>query len=128
MTSKSKLLATLMAGALIGAGAVQVLHAQAKPKAYVVTELEVIDAEAAKAFVPKAEAAQAQAGAVSFQTGGGMIVGLEGGAPPPRVALMEFKSAEAAKAFYTSKAWLDLKPERDKAVKTIRRYAVEARQ
>jgi hypothetical protein len=32
-----------------------------------------------------------------------------------------------AEAFYKSKAWTDLSPERDKAVKTIRRYIVEAR-
>jgi len=30
-----------------------------------------------------------------------------------------------AKAFYNSKVWTDLKPERDKAQKTVRRYIVE---
>jgi len=28
-------------------------------------------------------------------------------------------------AFYKSKAWTDLAPQRDKAVKVLRRYAVE---
>jgi hypothetical protein len=35
-------------------------------------------------------------------------------------------SLDQAEAFYKSKAWLDLAPQRDKADKTIRRYTVEA--
>ena len=35
-------------------------------------------------------------------------------------------SLEQAQAFYKSKAWNDLAPQRDKALKTIRRYVVEA--
>ena len=53
------------------------------------------------------------------------VVGLEGPPPPKRVGLTEWDSLEKAEAFYKSKAWTDLAPERDKAVKTIRRYAVE---
>jgi hypothetical protein len=34
-------------------------------------------------------------------------------------------SLEKAQAFYNSAAWKDLAPQRDKAVKTIRRYVVE---
>ena len=34
---------TLLAGIAIGATAIQGLHAQAKPKAYLVTELQVLD-------------------------------------------------------------------------------------
>jgi uncharacterized protein (DUF1330 family) len=118
---------TLLAGIGIGAAAVQTLHAQAKPKAYVITELETLDATAAKAFVGKAEAAQTKAGGISFHTGGGRITALEGGAAPPRVAINEWKNVDEAKAFFNSKAYTDLLPERDKAIKTIRRYIVEAR-
>jgi uncharacterized protein (DUF1330 family) len=50
---------------------------------------------------------------------------LEGPPAPKRVGLTEWDSLEKAEAFYKSKAWTDLGPERDKAVKTIRRYAVE---
>jgi hypothetical protein len=32
---------------------------------------------------------------------------------------------EKAEAFFKSKAWTDLGPDREKALKTIRRYAVE---
>jgi hypothetical protein len=36
----------MLASAALGAAAVQGLHAQAKPKAYLVTEVELIDAAA----------------------------------------------------------------------------------
>ena len=45
---------------------------------------------------------------------------------PKRVAITEWESLEQAEAFFKSKAWTDLGPDRDKAIKTIRRYAVEA--
>jgi uncharacterized protein (DUF1330 family) len=42
------------------------------------------------------------------------------------VVINEWDSLEQAQAYYKSKAWNDLAPERDKASKTIRRYIVEA--
>jgi ABC-type uncharacterized transport system substrate-binding protein len=55
-----------------------------------------------------------------------------GGARPadlPVVQSAKFElvwdTLEKAQAFFKSKAWNDLAPERDKALKTIRRYAVE---
>jgi uncharacterized protein (DUF1330 family) len=96
-----------------------------KPKAYTVSELETIDAAANAAFVPVITAAQQAAGGRNLRTGGGKIVAMEGPAPK-RVAITEWESLEKAEAFYKSKAWNDLTPQREKAVKTIRRYAVEA--
>ena len=43
MHTKSKIVLALVAGVALGAAAVQGLHAQAKPKAYLVTESEVLD-------------------------------------------------------------------------------------
>ena len=54
------------------------------------------------------------------------FVGLDGPPLPKRVAITEWDSLEQAEAFFKSKAWTDLGPDRDKAIKTIRRYAVEA--
>ena len=51
---------------------------------------------------------------------------MEGAPAPKRVAITEWDSLEKAQAFYDSKAWKDLAPQREKATKTIRRYAVEA--
>jgi uncharacterized protein (DUF1330 family) len=115
----------VLAGVAIGAVAIEGLHAQAKPKAYTISELETLDAAAQTVYVPLVQAAQKAAGARLFNTGGGKIVAMEGAAPK-RVAITEWDSLEKAEAFYNSIAWKDLAPQRDKAVKTIRRYAVEA--
>ena len=45
--------------------------------------------------------------------------------PSKRVAITEWDNLEKAEAFFKSKAFNDLAPDRDKALKTIRRYAVE---
>ena len=66
------------------------------------------------------------AGGSSLPDRGGKVVGLDGRPPPKRVAITEWDSLEQAEAFIKSKAWTDLGPDRDKAIKTIRRYAVEA--
>jgi uncharacterized protein (DUF1330 family) len=60
-----------------------------------------------------------------LRTAAGRVVQIEGGAPPKSAALTEWDSVDDAVAFYKSKAWTDLAPQRDKAVKVVRRYAVE---
>jgi uncharacterized protein (DUF1330 family) len=125
MKTRYTVVLSMIAGAALGGAAIQGLHAQAKPKAYTVSELETIDAAANAAFVPVITAAQQAAGGRNLRTGGGKIVAMEGPAPK-RVAITEWESLEKAEAFYKSKAWNDLTPQREKAVKTIRRYAVEA--
>ena len=117
---------SMIAGAALGGAAIQGLHAQAKPKAYTVSELETLDPAAQAAFTQLAQAALKAAGGRSFNTGGGKVVALEGVAPPKRVVINEWDSLAQAEAYYKSKAWTDLAPQRDKAIKTIRRYAVEA--
>jgi uncharacterized protein (DUF1330 family) len=124
MNTKSKITLALVAGVAVGAIAVQGLHAQAKPKAYVISELEPLDAAVIAGYVPKVLAAQRAAGARPLGTAGGKIVALEGTAPK-RVAITEYDNLEKAEAFYNSKAWTDLAAERNKGVKTIKRYAVE---
>ena len=125
MNTNFKIALAVVAGTAFGAAAMQGLHAQAKPKAYTVSELETLDAAANAAFVPLVTAAQTAAGGRNLKTGGGKIVAMEGAAPK-RVAITEWNSLDQAQAFYKSKAWTDLAPQRDKALKTIRRYAVEA--
>jgi heme-degrading monooxygenase HmoA len=48
------------------------------------------------------------------------------GEAPKRVGIQEWESLEKAQAFRNSDAFKKLTPQRDKAVKTIRSYAVEA--
>ena len=115
----------MVAGMAIGGFAVQGLHAQGK-KAYTVSELQVLDAKLAADVAPKVAAAQATAGGNNFKTGGGKITAMQGTAPE-RVAITEWQSLEKAQDFFKSKAWTDLGPEREKALKTVRRYVVEER-
>jgi uncharacterized protein (DUF1330 family) len=115
----------MVAGFGLGAVAVQSLHAQGKPKAYTISEIETLDAAAQAAYVPDILAAIKAAGGRNFNTAGGKIAAIVGEAPK-RVAINEWDSLEQAQAFYKSKVWNDLAPKRDKAQKLIRAYAVEA--
>jgi uncharacterized protein (DUF1330 family) len=117
---------SVVAGAALGAAAVQGLHAQAKPKAYTVSEVETINTAHVAAFVSKLEDAQSAAGGHNLHTRGGRIFHLEGPEAPKRVSIIEWDSLEQAEAFYKSQAWHDLAPHRDRAIRVIRRYAVEA--
>jgi uncharacterized protein (DUF1330 family) len=116
---------TLLAGVAIGAAAVEGLHAQAKLKAYSVAELETLDVAAQKAYLPAARKAVEGAHGRALRTTAGRVEHIEGAAAPKSVAIVEWGSLDEAKAFYKSKAWTDLAPERDKTQKTMRRYVVE---
>ena len=118
---------SMFAGVALGGAAIQGLHAQAKPKAYTVTELETLDAKAAADVAARVQKMQEGAGGRNFRTGGGKVTAMEGPPPPQRVAITEWDSLEKAQAFFKSKEWADFGPDRDKALKTIRRYAVEQR-
>ena len=125
MNLKSKLTLALVVGAAVGAAAVQGLHAQAKPKAYQVTELEIIDAESWKTFVQAVRATQQQASGRNLRTAGGKIVAFVGD-PPKNVGITEFDSLDQAVAYRNSPAFKDLDPLRNKAIKIIRQYTIEA--
>ncbi len=71
MNTKYKMGLVLLAGIALGAVAVQGLHAQAKPKAYALTETEVLDAAAQATYTPLVQAAQKAAGGRNFRTAGG---------------------------------------------------------
>jgi uncharacterized protein (DUF1330 family) len=118
---------SVLAGVALGGAAIQGLHAQATPKAYTVTELETLDAKAAADVAARVQKMQEGAGGRNFRTGGGKVTGMEGSPPPQRVAITEWDNVDKAQAFFKSKEWADLGPERDKALKTIRRYVVEVR-
>jgi uncharacterized protein (DUF1330 family) len=126
MKTRYTVVLAMIAGAALGATVMQGVNAQlAAKKAYAITELESLDAQAAADIAKRVQAAQSEAGGRNLRTAGGKVIGLEGPPPPKRVGLTEWDSLEKAEAFYKSKAWTDLAPDRDKAVKTIRRYAVE---
>ena len=132
MNSKYKIVLAVVGGAALGAAAVHGLHAQAKPKAYQVTELEVIDAEANKAFTQAVRASQQQASGRNLRTAYGKVVAFVGD-PPKHVGITEFDSLDQAVAYRNSQAFKDLADRLfgeinplDKAIKIIRQYTVEA--
>ena len=125
MKANHKIVLAVVAGAALGAAAVQGLHAQAKPKAYIVSETEVIDPAAQAAYTPQAQAvARAAGGRPGGVPAGGKIVGLVG-EPPKRFAVSEWESLEKAQAFYNSAERKALTPQREKALKVIRQFIVE---
>jgi uncharacterized protein (DUF1330 family) len=124
MKTNYKLAIALVAGAAIGGAATQGLHAQAKLKAYSVGEIEVIGAMD-PSYLPTVRKAIEAAHGHTLRTLNGRVVSIEGAPAPKNVAIIEWDSVDAAVAFYKSKAWTDLAPQRDKAQKTIRRYVVE---
>jgi len=116
MNTKSKIVIAAVAGAALGAAAVQGLHAQAKLKAYSVSETEVIGTLSPD-YLPTVRKA--------IEAAHGRVVSIEGALAPQHPGIVEWPSVDDAVAFYKSKAWTDMAPQREKAQKTIRRYAVE---
>ena len=125
MNSKLKIALATVVGVALGAAGMQGLQAQAKPKAYQVTDLDVIDAAALKIFGPLVTNAQKAAGGRNLRTVNGKVVAF-GGDAPKHIAITEWDSLDQAVAFLNGKAEKDLSPQRDKAIKIIRQYVVEA--
>lgn len=124
MKSNYKLAIAMLAGSVIGAAAVQALHAQTKPPAYVISEIDVTNADAyAKEYVPLANKALAESGQKRLASGGKTIT-LAGAPPASRIVLSMFESLEKAQAAYSSPAYLEARKIGDQYGK-LRIFAVE---
>jgi uncharacterized protein (DUF1330 family) len=100
----------MIAGAALGGAAIQGLHAQAKPLAYVITEVEILDQAAFNEFSPKVPATMQPFGG-KYLVRGGKVISLEGDAPK-RVVVSVYDSVEKAQAWRDSAAWKELMPMR----------------
>jgi uncharacterized protein (DUF1330 family) len=101
------------AGIAIGGVAVQALHAQAKPRAYVVIEIDVVSQDAFfKEFVPVAVKTITDQGG-KFLARGGKLVNIEGPAPlaseNKRLTVVEFENMEKAQATFASSSYGDVR-------------------
>jgi uncharacterized protein (DUF1330 family) len=115
---------SVLAGVAVGVAALQALHAQARPPAYVVAEIDVINAEPYdKEYVPPAAKAITDAGG-KYVVRGGKAVAIFGEPPKPRIAVMVFESMAKAEAAFDSAAYKEAKKVGDKYAK-FRVYAVE---
>jgi uncharacterized protein (DUF1330 family) len=124
MNRSTTIALAICAGVAIGAAAVQALHAQAKPPAYVIAELDIKDAARFdKEYVPPAAKAIIDGGG-KYIVRGGTTSTIDGEPPKPRVLVMMFPSMDQAKAAFESPAFKAAKQIGDKYAK-FRVFAVE---
>jgi uncharacterized protein (DUF1330 family) len=115
---------SIWVGVVVGAAAVQALHAQAKPPAYVVAEIDVANPEPYdKEYVPPAAKAIADGGG-KYLVRGGRTEAIYGAPPKTRIAVMAFENMEKAQAAFNSSAFKEAKKLGDKYA-MFRVYIVE---
>lgn len=122
MKSTLKLVISLLAGIAIGGAALNGLHAQAKPPAFTIAEIEVIDPTGFQDFAKRNGAGMSAAG--------GRVLALRGrivtseGTPPKGIALIAWDSLDQATEYFNSPTFKVLIPLRDKSAK-VRLFHVE---
>jgi uncharacterized protein (DUF1330 family) len=98
---------SVLAGAALGGVAIQTLHAQAKPRGYVIAEITVRDQDRyLNEFGPAVVKAQEAMGGKFLVRGGKTETNL-GSPPAPRVVVVEFDSLDKAQAWWNSQATKD---------------------
>jgi uncharacterized protein (DUF1330 family) len=113
----------LLTGVGLGAAAVQGLHAQAKPPAYVIAEIDVTNQEGyAKEYLPAGSKAVLDGGA-KYLARGTRTAAFKG-EPPKRIVLLTFENFEKAQATFASPAFMEAATIGEKYAK-FRIYAVE---
>jgi uncharacterized protein (DUF1330 family) len=113
-------LASFAGGVLV----TEVLHAQAKPPAFYIAEVDVSNPEAyAKEFGAKSQAATKAAGG-RYLSLGGKVVPLEGDAPKARVVVQQWESMDKLLSFFNSAPNKELRQTGAKYAK-FRTFAVE---
>ncbi len=107
----------------LGAVAVQGLHAQAKPPAYLLAEVQVTDPNTWKQYIAALPGTLAPYKTRTLARAN--PVALDNSAPPAgSLVIIEFNNMEDVKAFWNSPAYQAIIPLREKSAKT-RIYAVE---
>jgi uncharacterized protein (DUF1330 family) len=95
-----KISVAIACGILVGGGAVQLLHAQAKPPAFVVAEIAVKDKQGYEENYLKATTKDISNHGGKYLAGGyDKTVSLVGDPPPNRVILLQFANLDAVKAW-----------------------------
>jgi len=124
MRTKYKVALAMAGSFALGVVAVEGLHAQAKPPAYVIAEAGIADPDGyAKEFLPPV-LKTIQEGGGHFLARGGMTVSFEGAPPAPRVVVVQWESLDKARAWWNSQATKDAFAI-GKKFATFRQFAVE---
>ena len=115
----------LVAGAGVGAAAMEALHAQAaKPPVYLVAENDVTDIEGyTRDYATKARAILT-AGGARYLAAGQKVTALDGEPPKARVVIQVWESMEKLQAARNSPEYKELRKIGDKYAK-FRTFAVE---
>ena len=117
-------IALAVAGVAVGGLAVEGLHAQAKPPAYYVAEVNVANEDVySKEWAPKVAETMKAAGG-TYIARGTNIQGFDGTAPK-RVVIMKWDNMDKLKAWREGAAYKALAPIREKAIKSTTAYAIE---
>ena len=113
----------LLTGVGLGAMAVQHLHAQAKPPAYAIAEIDVTNQDGyVKEYLPPSSKALLDNGA-KYLARGSRTASIKG-EPPKRIVLLTFENFEKAQAAFNSPAFQEAAQIGEKYAK-FRIYAVE---
>lgn len=120
MKTNFKLAVALIAGAAIGGMAIQGLHAQAKPPAYLIIPiLNINDAAAFKTGVlDKVKREDLTAAGGQYVVLSQKFIGLDG-TPPERLIIIKFDSVEKAQAFLNTPAQKEINAARIKSTKSL---------
>jgi uncharacterized protein (DUF1330 family) len=125
MKTAFRFAAAVACGLLIGGGAVQMLHAQSKPPAFVVAEITVRDLEGYEMnFLKPAQKSIADHGGKYLAGGFNKTESLSGSEPPNRVVILQFANMDAIKA-WRQEGEADLENNVGNKYAGFRVYAVE---
>src|SRR3954454_20714172 len=112
-------------GIAVGAGAVQGLHAQSKPPAYVIAEIDVTDQDGyAKEYLSRSAKPINEEGGGKFLSRGSKAISIRG-EPPKRIVVFAFENLDRAQAAFASPGYAEAYAHGEKYAK-FRIYAVEA--
>jgi uncharacterized protein (DUF1330 family) len=101
MNTTYKVAAAVIGSFVLGAGTVQMLHAQAKPPAYTLAEIAVKDEDGyKKEFLPEAQRIIKEGGGKYLAGGFNKATALSGAAPPNRVVLIQYENMDALKKWW----------------------------
>jgi uncharacterized protein (DUF1330 family) len=120
---------SMLAGASLGAAAIQGIHAQVKPPVYYIAEIDVTNPDAyAKEYAPKAQAIINAAGGRFLAIGGAAATGAKvtafDGEPPKRVVVQVWDNMEQIQAWRANPDYVALRKIGDQYAK-FRSFAVE---
>jgi uncharacterized protein (DUF1330 family) len=125
MKTTLKMTAAIVGGVLVGGGAIQLLHAQSKPPAFVVSEIAVKDEEGyAQNFLKAAQKDIADHGGKYLAGGYKKTISLAGSEPPNRVVILQFADIDQVKEWRDQGA-MDLENSVGNKYASFRIYAVE---